>query len=146
VRYGQDLIELPRPYEGVIVATGFAPRVALADEAQLVTARGIVVNESLRTADPGIYALGDVAEINSRLYPFVSPIRSQALWLAEHLEGRTAQGWAPPPFTPVIKVHDYKLAADRPKSASPIPVPSPHAALTIGPISIAAGTKPAATG
>jgi NAD(P)H-nitrite reductase large subunit len=111
VRYGQDLNELPQAYDGVIVATGFAPRVALADEAQLLTARGIVVNEFLRTADPGIYALGDVAELNSRLYPFVSPIRSQALWLAEHLEGRAAGGWTPPPFTPVIKVHDFKLPA-----------------------------------
>ena len=112
VRYGQDLDELPRPYDGVIVATGFAPRVALADEAQLPTARGIVVNQFLRTADPSIYAVGDVAEINSRLYPFVSPIRSQALWLAEHLEGRAAAGWTPPPFRPIIKIHDFKLPAE----------------------------------
>src|SRR5205085_1399433 len=33
VRYRQDLNELPRPYDGVIVATGFAPRVELAKEA-----------------------------------------------------------------------------------------------------------------
>ena len=111
VRYGQDLNELPRPYDGVIVATGFAPRIALASEAGLATGRGIVVNEFLRTADPGIYAVGDVAEVNARLYPFVSPLRSQALWLAEHLEGRTAAAWTPPPFTPVIKIHDFKLPA-----------------------------------
>ena len=109
VRYGQDLAELPGPYDGVIVATGFAPRVALASEAGLATGRGIVVNEFLRTADPGIYAVGDVAEVNSRLYPFVSPIRSQALWLVEHLEGREAAPWIPPRFTPVIKIHDFKL-------------------------------------
>ena len=133
VRYGEDLNELPRPYDGVIVATGFAPRVALADEARLLTARGIVVNEFLRTADPSIYALGDVAEVDSRLYPFVSPIRSQALWLAEHLEGRAAHGWTPPPFKPVIKIHDFKLPADLPNSARPMPVPSPHAALTMRP-------------
>jgi NAD(P)H-nitrite reductase large subunit len=108
-RYGQELNELPRPYDGVIVATGFAPRVALASEAGLATSRGIAVNEFLRTADPGIYALGDVAEIQSRLYPFVSPIRSQAFWLAEHLEGRAAAPWNPPAFTPVIKIHDFKL-------------------------------------
>ena len=111
VRYSQDLNELPRPYDGVIVATGFAPRVELAKEAGLATARGIVVNEFLRTADPCVYAVGDVAEVGSRLYPFVSPIRSQALWLAEHLEGRAREAWAPPPFTPVIKVHDFKLPA-----------------------------------
>lgn len=113
VRYHQDLNELPRSYDGVIVATGFAPRVELAKEAGLATARGIVVDASLRSADPAIYALGDVAEVGGRLYPFVSPIRSQALWLAEHLEGRAQGGWAPPPFTPVIKIHDFKPPAAR---------------------------------
>jgi len=112
VRYNQDLNELPRPYDGVIVATGFAPRIQLAKEAGLATARGIVVDEYLRTADRCIYAAGDVAETGSRLYPFVSPIRSQALWLVEHLEGRDAAHWTPPPFKPVIKIHDFQLPAE----------------------------------
>jgi len=111
VRYRQNLNELPRPFDGVIVAAGFAPRVELAREAGLATARGIVVNDYLRTGDPAIYAVGDVAEIGARLYPFVSPIRSQALWLAVHLEGEVDAGWAPPPFTPIIKVHEFKLPA-----------------------------------
>jgi NAD(P)H-nitrite reductase large subunit len=109
VRYSQNLNELPRPYDGVIVATGFAPRVELAKEAGLATSRGIVVNEYLRTEDPGIYAVGDVAEIGGRLYPFVTPIRSQALWLAEHLDGGAKAAWLCPAFTPVIKIHGFKL-------------------------------------
>ena len=52
--------------------------------------------------------MGDVAEVSSRLYPFVSPIRSQALWLAEHLEGRTGAAWSAPAFKPVIKIHGFK--------------------------------------
>jgi NAD(P)H-nitrite reductase large subunit len=112
VRYGQDLGRLPEPFDGVIVAAGFAPRVQLASEAGLPTARGIIVDGYLRTADPRIYAVGDVAQIGSQLYPFVTPIRSQALWLASHLDGQTQRGWAPPLFKPVIKVHDFKLAAE----------------------------------
>jgi NAD(P)H-nitrite reductase large subunit len=108
VRYGQNLDELPHPYDGVIVAAGFASRIELAKEADLPTARGIAVNEYLRTADPGIYAVGDVAEIGGRLYPFVSPIRSQALWLAEHLAGRASGAWTAPAFTPVMKIHGFK--------------------------------------
>jgi NAD(P)H-nitrite reductase large subunit len=108
VRYRQDLNQLPRGFDGVIVATGFAPRVELAREAGLATARGIVVDEYLRTADPAVYAVGDVAEVGSRLYPFVSPIRSQALWLAQHLEGRSAAAWQPPAFAPVIKIHGFR--------------------------------------
>ena len=96
------------PFDGVIVSTGFAPRVELARDAGLATARGIVVDRYLRSADPAIRAVGDVAEIEGRLYPFVSPIRSQALWLAQHLESKTDAPWTPPAFKPVIKVHGFK--------------------------------------
>jgi NAD(P)H-nitrite reductase large subunit len=109
MRYNQDLQELfPRAqFDGVIVSAGFAPRIELARDAGLATARGIVVDAWLRTADPAIYAVGDVAEIEGRLYPFVSPIRSQALWLAAHLAGHSAAPWAPPAFTPIVKIHGF---------------------------------------
>ena len=112
VRYDQKLEGLPHPYDAVLVATGFAPRIDLAKEAGLATARGIAVDDSLRTADPGIYAAGDVAEVGARLFPFVTPIRSQALWLAEHLEGRTAEPWKAPDYSPVMKIHGFRPLAD----------------------------------
>jgi NAD(P)H-nitrite reductase large subunit len=100
------------PFDEVIVSTGFAPRIGLAREVGLATGRGIVVNDYLRTGDPAVYAAGDVAEIGGRLYPFVSPIRSQALWLAEHLQRKTDAPWQPPAFAPVIKVHGFKPLAE----------------------------------
>jgi NAD(P)H-nitrite reductase large subunit len=111
LHYNQDIREIfPRTmYDGVIVSTGFAPRVELAREAGLATARGIVVDDYLRTADPAIYAVGDVAEVEGKLYPFVSPIRSQALWLAAHLAGRVEAPWLPPRFTPIVKIHGFKV-------------------------------------
>jgi len=108
VRYRQDLNALPYPFDGVIVAAGFAPRVELATEAGLAARHGIVVNEYLRTEDPAIYALGDVAEIGGRLHPFVAPIRSQALWLAGHLAGRTLEPWSAPAYSPVLKIHGFR--------------------------------------
>jgi NAD(P)H-nitrite reductase large subunit len=122
VRYSQDVRGIDRhmvftaqgdagPFDGVVVSTGFAPRVELAKDAGLETARGIVVDGAFRTRDPAIYALGDVAEIGGKLYPFVSPIRAQALWLAKHLDGEGEPTWTPPAFTPVIKVHDFKIQA-----------------------------------
>jgi NAD(P)H-nitrite reductase large subunit len=97
------------PFDGIVVSTGFAPRIDLARDAGLATQRGIVVNEYLRTADPALYALGDVAQIGGKVFPFVSPIRSQALWLAEHLEGKADAPWQAPAFKPVIKVHGFKV-------------------------------------
>ena len=112
VHYNQDVRDIfPRTlFDGVVVSTGFAPRVELARDAGLATAKGIVVNAYLRTEDPAIYAVGDVAEISGRLYPFVSPIRSQALWLAAHLARRNDAPWTPPAFRPAVKIHDFSLA------------------------------------
>ena len=110
VHYHQDIREIfPRAlYDGVVVSTGFAPRIELARDAGLASARGIVVNSYLRTEDPAIYAVGDVAELDARLYAFVSPIRAQALWLAQHLARRSDAPWSPPPFMPVVKIHGFK--------------------------------------
>jgi NAD(P)H-nitrite reductase large subunit len=112
VLYDQDLNRLPYPFDGVIVSAGFAPRVDLAKDAGLTIGRGIVVNEFLRTDDPAIYAVGDVAEIDSALHPFVVPIRSQALWLTEHLERRTAEPWQAPAYSPVMKIHGFRPEAE----------------------------------
>lgn len=111
VHYNQDIQEIfPRTmYDGVIVSTGFAPRIELARDAGLATARGIVVDGYFRTADPAIHAVGDVAEIGGKLYPFVSPIRSQALWLAAYLTHGSETPWTPPRFSPVVKIHGFNF-------------------------------------
>lgn len=43
----------------VLLAAGVCPNVELAEAAGLATANGIVVDETLRTADPRIFAMGD---------------------------------------------------------------------------------------
>lgn len=48
----------------VVLSMGVRPRTGLARAAALSTARGITVNEHLRTSDPTIYAVGDCAEFN----------------------------------------------------------------------------------
>ncbi len=45
----------------VVVGVGVTPRVELADAAGLTVDNGIVVDEHLRSSDPGVYAAGDVA-------------------------------------------------------------------------------------
>ena len=112
VRLSQDVRSIdPQAFDETVVCTGFVPRTELARDAGLHVARGIVVDSYLMTADESIFAVGDVAEVGGRLYPFVSPIRSQALWLAEHIEGRSAAPWAPPRFSPIAKILGFKLPA-----------------------------------
>lgn len=95
-------------FHAVIVACGFMPRTGLAQAAGLPTARGILVDAFLRTADPNVYAIGDVAQCaDDRIYAYVTPVRSQALWLARHLAGRTSDPWQAPVFSPKAKVPGF---------------------------------------
>ncbi|MCW2640705.1 MAG: FAD-dependent oxidoreductase [Dactylosporangium sp.] len=49
------------PADAVVVGVGVRPNTDLADQAGLPVDNGILVDESLRTGDPDIYAAGDVA-------------------------------------------------------------------------------------
>ena len=73
----------------VLSAVGLRPNVALARAAGLQCGRGIVVDETLATSDPAIFALGDCAEYaGGRCLPYVMPIMSAARVLAAGLAGR----------------------------------------------------------
>ena len=50
------------PADVFLVAAGIVPNAALARAARLHVRRGILVDERMRTADPAIFACGDVAE------------------------------------------------------------------------------------
>ncbi|MFJ7955027.1 NAD(P)/FAD-dependent oxidoreductase [Streptomyces sp. NPDC096319] len=66
----------------VVLACGVRPRVALAREAGLTVARGVVVDDELRTSDPYIHAIGDCAEHAGRVYGLAGPALDQADVLA----------------------------------------------------------------
>lgn len=101
--------DIVHEFDAVIVACGFQPRTELAVQAGLAVGRGIKVNAQLQTEDESIYALGDVAELpDGKLYAFILPIRSQALWLANQFAGQESQSWSPPVFNTKAKVHGFE--------------------------------------
>lgn len=69
----------------VLSAVGLAPRTALAASAGLQIGRGIVTNQCLQTSARHVYALGDCAEVNGMLLPYVMPIMHGARALAATL-------------------------------------------------------------
>lgn len=64
---GRKLVRLAdgevAPADLIIVATGIKPNIEWLTDSGLQIDQGIVVDEHLRTNDPGIYAAGDVAEV-----------------------------------------------------------------------------------
>lgn len=55
------------PADVVVIAVGIEPEVRLAQECGLPVRNGVIVDESLRTADPRIFAVGDCASFPSAL-------------------------------------------------------------------------------
>lgn len=76
--------------DAVIAATGLRPETGLAHRAGAETGRGVKVNSYLQTTQPDIYALGDCAEINGQVLPFLQPIQLSAMYLAKNLLGGSA--------------------------------------------------------
>jgi len=72
----------------VLSAIGLRPRLALAQAAGLSVNRGIVVDRYLKTSADDIYALGDCAEVEGLLLPFVMPLMSAGRALAKTLAGQ----------------------------------------------------------
>ncbi len=94
--------------EVVLSAIGLRPRTALAQAAGVAVNRGIVVDAALRTNLDNIYALGDCAEIEGKVMPYVMPIMHAARALAKTLAGAPAS--VAFPFMPVaVKTPAYPL-------------------------------------
>lgn len=72
----------------VLSAIGLQPRTALAQQAGAQVARGVVVDRQLATSVPHVYALGDCAEVEGHLLPYVLPLMAQARALAATLSGK----------------------------------------------------------
>ena len=71
----------------VIVSAGARPNLALAKGAGLDVNRGVIVDPSLKTSDPDIHAIGDVAEFNGRVWGMIPPALDQARIAAKKVIG-----------------------------------------------------------
>ena len=71
-------------------AVGLKPRLDLAKAAGITTGTGITVNRQLETSAKNIFAIGDCAEIDGLVLPYVMPIMQAARALAPNLLGQAA--------------------------------------------------------
>jgi rubredoxin---NAD+ reductase len=97
----------------VLSAIGLRANTELAQAAGIATNRGVVTNTQLETNVADIYAVGDCAEVNGTLLPYVMPIMQQARALAKTLSGNTTAVHYP---------------------AMPVAVKTPAAPLTVLPV------------
>ena len=69
----------------VVMAVGIRPNIGLAKDADLHCERGIVVNDTMQSFDPSIYAVGECVQHRGQTYGLVAPLFEQAKVCANHL-------------------------------------------------------------
>jgi nitrite reductase (NADH) large subunit len=69
----------------VVMAVGIRPNTALAHRAGIYCERGILVNDTLQTFDPRVYAVGECVQHRGSCYGLVAPLFEQAKVCANHL-------------------------------------------------------------
>ena len=75
------------PADLVVFACGIVPRVDVAKASGVPVKRAILVNDLLATSVPGVYAVGECAEHEGKVYGLVQPIWEQCTVLADVLTG-----------------------------------------------------------
>ena len=73
------------PAQLVVMAVGIRPNTALAEASGIHCNRGIVVNDTMQTFDPRIYAVGECVNHRGTAYGLVAPLFEMAKVAANHL-------------------------------------------------------------
>lgn len=73
------------PADLVVLAVGIRPNIALAKAAGIYCDRGIVVNDTMQTYDPRVYAIGECVQHRNKTYGLVAPLFEMAKVCANHL-------------------------------------------------------------
>lgn len=93
----------------VLMAVGVRPNIDLTKDTKLQTNRGIVVNDYMETSLPNIYAIGECAEHNNKVYGLVKPVYEQAKVLAHHLCNPRSLAYSGTLLTTQLKISDVEV-------------------------------------
>lgn len=92
-----------------IMAIGVRPNMELAQEAGIYCERGIVVNDTLQSYDPSIYAVGECIQHRGDTFGLVAPLFEQAKVCANHLSEHGAAEYITLPTATKLKVTGINL-------------------------------------
>ncbi|MDC6354861.1 MULTISPECIES: nitrate reductase [unclassified Robiginitalea] len=99
------------PCNAVVYAIGTRPNVELARMAGLDTRRGVVVDNYLRTSDPDIFALGEIAEFENTLYGITAAAEQQADSAARFILGDLGSIYQGSVLMNILKFEDLDLCS-----------------------------------
>ena len=97
--------------DAMILAIGTTPNLELAKNSGLECKRGVTVDHYLRTSDPNIYAIGEIAEFEGTLFGITAAAEQQAEVVARYLNGDIASYYKGSLFMNIIKIHGFDLCS-----------------------------------
>jgi NAD(P)H-dependent nitrite reductase small subunit len=97
------------PAQLVVMAVGVLPNAELARSAGLRCGRGILVDDTLQSFDPSIYAVGECVEHRGRTFGLIAPVWEQARICAVHLAGHGLSAYRSGEFPSQLKVSGVEL-------------------------------------
>ena len=95
----------------IVYTIGTIPNIEIAKESGIVCGRGVKVNQYLQSSNPDIYAIGEIAEFNNRLFGITSAAEEQADILANYLGGDISSYYKGSVLMNILKLEDINLCS-----------------------------------
>jgi nitrite reductase (NADH) large subunit len=93
----------------VVMAVGVRPNIDIAKAAGLPCERGVLVDDTLQTNDPAIYAVGECVQHRGKTFGLVAPLYEQARVCATYLAERAVPGYREGTVATQLKVTGIEL-------------------------------------
>nr|WP_294863702.1 nitrite reductase large subunit NirB [uncultured Pseudogulbenkiania sp.] len=97
------------PGDLVVMAVGIRPNAELAEKSGLYCNRGVVVNDTMQTYDPRVYAVGECVSHRGVAYGLVAPLFDMAKVAANHLAHYGIGRYVPAATSTKLKVTGIDL-------------------------------------
>lgn len=97
------------PCDLLVMAVGVRPNVALARSMGLQVDKAILVNDTLQTFDPRVYAVGECVQHRGALFGLVAPLYDQAKVCANHLAEMGISRYQQKPTATTLKISGVSL-------------------------------------
>jgi ferredoxin-nitrate reductase len=95
----------------IVYTIGTIPNIEIAKESGIFCGRGVKVNQYLQSSNPDVYAIGEIAEFNNRLFGITSAAEEQADILANYLAGDISSFYKGSVLMNILKLEDINLCS-----------------------------------
>ena len=116
-KYQVEMNGKTESFDIVLVSAGIRPNIEIAKAAGIKTGKGICINNRFETSAADVYAIGDCAELDGRVYGLWMASKGQGTALASVLSGKM-ESYTPPVFLPVPKLPGISLKVLKEKAGA----------------------------